>query len=135
MILTALGNRCPLHTFNFHVHRMTKTVRPKRDKLNMKMVYHCILQVHSIFGKISSCLVAAPTSFICCKARLVTTVLSLHNMSITKVLTNSEIIAAVNRKTSEIPDFLFNRIDFLLDHKLSPVQLTWLHPVYGKMFS
>ena len=29
--------------------------------------------------------------------------------------------------------FLFNRIDFLLDHKLSPVQLTWLHPVYGKI--
>ena len=36
---------------------------------------------------------------------------------------------------NEKTDFLFNRIDFLLDHKCLPVQLTWLHPVYGKMFS
>ena len=36
---------------------------------------------------------------------------------------------------NEITSFLFNRIDFLLDHKLLPVQLTWLHSVYGKMFS
>ena len=36
---------------------------------------------------------------------------------------------------NEITDFLFNRIDFLLDHKLLPVQLTWLHLMYGKMFS
>ena len=36
---------------------------------------------------------------------------------------------------NEITGFLFNRIDFLLDHKLSLVQLTWLHLVYGKMFS
>ena len=48
----------------------------------------------------SSCLVTTPI-FICCKARLVTTVLSfmcLHNMHITKVITKSEMITAMNRK-------------------------------------
>ena len=50
----------------------------------------------------SSCVVTEPTSFICCKARLVTSVLSflcLHSKYITKVVTNSEIIAVMNRKT------------------------------------
>ena len=85
--------------------RMAKTIRPKRDKLSIKMVYHCILQAHSIYGKMSSCLVDAPTSFICCKARQVTRVFSfthLHNMYITKVVTNNEIITATNRKTSVV---------------------------------
>ena len=66
------------------------------------MVYHCILQVHSILSMISSCLVTAPTSFICCKARLATSVLSfmcLHTMYTTKVITNNEIITVTNRKT------------------------------------
>ena len=44
---------------------MTKTIRPKSDKLSITHVYHCILQVHSIFCKMSSCSVTAPTSFIC----------------------------------------------------------------------
>ena len=29
--------------------------------------------------------------------------------------------------------FLYNRTDFFMEHKLSPVQLTWLHLVYRKM--
>ena len=100
--MNAVEIKCPLHSFNICVHRMTKTIRPKGDKLSIKMVYHCIFQVHSIFGKISSFLVAAPTSFICCKAKLVTRVLSFmcfQNMYITKVVTSSEIITAVNRKS------------------------------------
>ena len=100
---------------------MSKNIRPKRDKLSIKMVYHCILQVHSIFSKISSCLVAAPTSFICCKARLVTRVLSfmcLHNMCITKVVTKSKIITATNRKTSLVKllkkEFLLGNFEVIL---------------------
>ena len=94
-----------LHSFNFHVHRMTKTIGPKRDKLSIKIVYHCILQAHSIFDQMSSCPFTAPTSFICCKARLVTRVLSflyLHSMYNTKVLTKIEIITTMNRKTSVV---------------------------------
>ena len=30
--------------------------------------------------------------------------------------------------------FLYNRINFLKKHKLLPMQLIWLHLVYGKMF-
>ena len=84
---------------------MTKTIRPKSDKLSIKIVYHCSLQAHSISGKMSSWWVTAPTSFICCKSRLVTIVLSfmcLHNMYITKVVTSIEIIAAMNRKISVV---------------------------------
>ena len=29
--------------------------------------------------------------------------------------------------------FLYNRTDFFMEHKLLPVQVTWLHLVYGKM--
>ena len=101
--LNALENKCPLHSFSFHVCRMTKNIRPKSDNHSIRMLYHCILQVHSIFGKMPSCLVTALTSFICCKARLVISILSfmcLHSMYFTKVVSNSEIIAVKNRKTS-----------------------------------
>ena len=50
----------------------------------------------------SSCVVTVPTSLTCCKARLVTKVLSfsgLHNKYIAKVVINNEIITATNRKT------------------------------------
>ena len=80
---------------------MTKGTKPKIDKSGIKIVHQCILQVYSLYGMISSCLITAPTSFICCKAILLTGILSfmcLHSMYITEVITNSEIIAAVNRK-------------------------------------
>ena len=35
----------------------------------------------------------------------------------------------VNKETQ----FLYNRTDLFMEHKLSPVQLTWLHLVYRKM--
>ena len=50
----------------------------------------------------SSCVVTAPTSFISCKVRLVTSILSflcLHGKYITKVVTNSEIVAVMNQKS------------------------------------
>ena len=103
IILTALANKCPLHSFIFHVCTMTKNNRPKSDKLGIKIVYHCILQVHSTFGEMPSCMVTVPTSFICCKARLDTSILSfacLHSMWITKIVANNEIITVTNRKTS-----------------------------------
>ena len=84
---------------------MIKNIRPKSDKLSIKIVYHCILQVHSTSGRMFSFLVTAPTIFICCKERLITRVLSfmcLHNMYITKVATKIEIITATNRKTSVV---------------------------------
>ena len=87
--------------FIFYNHRMTKSTRPKIDKCSIKMVNHCILQVHYILSMLSSCLVTAPISFICCKTRLITNVLSfmcLHNMYITKVITNNEILTVMNRK-------------------------------------
>ena len=80
-------------------------MQPKRDKLSTEMVYHCILQVHSVFGKTYPCLVTAPTSFICCAGRLVTRDLNfmcLHNMYITKGVTKSEIIATMKRKISVV---------------------------------
>ena len=51
-----------------------KITMPKIDWLNMHIVYHLILQVHSISCVIDtcSCLVTAPTSLNCSKARLVT---------------------------------------------------------------
>ena len=105
MILTSLENKCPLHSFNFCVCRMTKTIRPKSKKYSIKIVYHCNLHVCSISGEMSSCAVTAPASFICCKARLVTRVLSfvcLHNMYNNKIVTRMEIIASMNRKTSVV---------------------------------
>ena len=48
----------------------------------------------------SFCLLIAPTPFICCKARLVTRVLSvcLHDMYNIKAVNKIEIITAMNRK-------------------------------------
>ena len=66
-------------------------------------MYHCVLQLHSILSTkvIPFCLVTTPTSFIGCKARLVSHVLSfmcLHNIYMTVVITNNEIIAVTNIK-------------------------------------
>ena len=50
-----------------------KSTMPKIDRHNMYIVYHCILQVHSISCVIeTSCLVTTPTSLNFCKVRLVT---------------------------------------------------------------
>ena len=73
----------------------------------MHIVYHWILHVHSISSKIEicSCLVTVPTSFICCKARLVTNdfnVVCLHITSRITNVTNSEMIAETNRKISMV---------------------------------
>ena len=101
IILTPLENKCHLHSYSFLDFRMTKSTIPIIDQINIKLVYYCILQIHSIFGMITSCLGTAPTSFIYCKARLVTKVLRfmcLHSVYITMVVTNIEIIAVINRK-------------------------------------
>ena len=102
IILTALENKCPLNIFSFLDFRMTKNTKHKIDILNIKIVYHCILQ-YSIFGAkvILFYLATTPTYFICCKARLVTRILSfmcLHSIYMTYVVTNNEIIAVTNRK-------------------------------------
>ena len=73
----------------------------------MNIVYHWILQVHSISSniKICSCLVTEPTSLICCKVRLVSNdfnLVCLHIINITTAVTNNEIIAVTNRKTSTV---------------------------------
>ena len=107
IIVTALEKKYPLNSFSFLDFRMTKSTKPKIVQLNIKIVYHCILQVHSIFGAemILSCLATTPNSFICCKARLVTRDLSfmyLHSIYITIVVTNIKIIAVTKRKMSTI---------------------------------
>ena len=63
IILTALENKCPLNSFSLLDFRMTKGTKPKIDKLNIKIVYHGILQVHSIFGAklVLSCVTTALT--------------------------------------------------------------------------
>ena len=107
IILTALENTCPLNSCSFLDFRMTKSTKPKIDKLNIKAMYHCILQVHSIFSPkvIHSCLGTAPTSFICYKARLVIRDLSfvcLPSIYMTTVVTIIKIIAVTNRKMTTI---------------------------------
>ena len=74
IILTSFENRCPLNSFNFPAFRIMKIIMPKIDRLNMHIVYHWILQVHSISCIIEtcSCLATVPTSLLCSKARLVT---------------------------------------------------------------
>ena len=89
IILTAFENRCALNSFNFLDFIMIKIINPKIDKLSMKIVYHWILHLHSIYHDVS-CVATTPTSFICCKARLVTEVLSfvcLHNIEINNNVT------------------------------------------------
>ena len=106
---TALENKCPLNSFNFLALRITKTTIPNIDIFNMHIVYHWILQVHSIPCNIEICsgLVTAPTSLICCKARLVTNdfnLVFLHIINKTIAVTNNEIIVVTNRKTSTVLD-------------------------------
>ena len=74
IILTVFGNKCPLNSFNFLVFRIMKITIPNIDRLNMHIVYHWLLQVHSISSIIEtcSCLVTVSTSLNCCKVRLVT---------------------------------------------------------------
>ena len=103
IILTAFENRCPRNSFYFLDFRIMKVTKPKIDKLSMSMVCHQILQVHSISCSVEtcSCLATAPTSFICCKARLFTrdfSFMCLHNIYITMVVTTYEIIVVTNRK-------------------------------------
>ena len=103
IILTALENKCPLLSFNIFDFRMAKCTKPEVDKLDIKIMYYCVFQVHSIFGAnvIPSCLVSTPTSFMCCKTRPVTKALSfvcLHSIYITIVVTYIKIIAVTNRK-------------------------------------
>ena len=72
IIFTPFENRCPINRFNFLDFRIMKITMPKIEQLSMNIMYHCILQVHSISYAIEtcSCLATIPTSFICCKARL-----------------------------------------------------------------
>ena len=78
-----------------------KSVKSKSNIPSVKIVYYCILQVHSIYHN-ASCVVTKLTSFICCKERLVTTVLSfmsLHGIEITNTVASNGAIAVTNRKT------------------------------------
>ena len=96
IILTAFENKCPVNSFNILDSRITTLTKPKIDKHNMSMVYYWILQVYSISCTIEtcSCLANVPTSFICCKARVVIIDLSfvcLHSTYITMVGNTNEI--------------------------------------------
>ena len=103
IILTAFENKCLLNSFYFLAFRIMKIIVPKIDRLNMHIVYHWILQVHSIscVTETCSCLVTVPTSLNCCKTRLVTkdfNLVCLHIMHKTIDVTTNEIIAVINRK-------------------------------------
>ena len=80
-----------------------KITIPNIDRLNTHIVYHWILQVHSItcIFETCSCLVTASTSLNCCKVRLVTkdfNLACLHIMNRTIEVTTNEIIGITNRK-------------------------------------
>ena len=80
-----------------------KITIPNIEGLNMHIVYHWILQVHSIscITETGSCLVTASTSLNCCKVRLVTkafNLVCLHIMNRAIAVTNNEIMAVTNRK-------------------------------------
>ena len=93
-------NKCLLKSFSFLSFVIMESVKAKSNIPSVKIVYHSILQVHLIYHN-ASCAVTTPTSFIYCKARLVTNVLSfscLHNIEITNVVSSNEIIAVTNRK-------------------------------------
>ena len=82
-----------------------KTTIPNVDILKMHIVYHWILQVHSIscITEAYSCLVTASTPLNCCKAKLVTNCFNLvylHIINIGTEVTNNWKIAATNRKMS-----------------------------------
>ena len=82
----------------------------------------------------SSCVVAVPTSLTCCKARLSTKVLSfscLHSKYIAKVVTNSKIIAVMNRITSTMKllekKFLLGKFLSVLSCLSSKSKISFLH--------
>ena len=105
--LTALENKCPLNSFNFQVFMTIKMIMPKITKPNVAIVYHCVLQVHSIscITEMFSCLDTASAPLICCKVTLVTrdfTFVCLHTIYMTIVVTTNNIIAVINSKTSFI---------------------------------
>ena len=136
IILTALENKCPLKSLSFLDFRMTKGTYPKINKLNIKIMYHCILQVHSIScTKVThSCLATALTSFICCKARLVTRDLSfmcLHIIYMTIVVTTNKIIALKSRKLSTVEllkkTFLLGNSISLLVCLFCKLKISYLH--------
>ena len=107
IILTALENNCPLNSFSILALKIMKTIIPNIDILSMHIVYHWILQVHSISCNSEKCsyLVTAPISLISCKTRLVTNdfnLVSLHIINKTTVVTNNEIIEVSNKKTSTV---------------------------------
>ena len=105
--LTALEDECPLNSFSFLAFMTIKMIMPKITKPNVAIVYHFILQVHSIsyIIEICSCLDTTSAHLICCKAILVTrdfNFVCLHTIYITTVVTTNDIIAVKNRKTSII---------------------------------
>ena len=74
---------------------MTKTTTPNIDILNIHIVHHWILQVHSISCNVEIfyCLVTALTSLFCCKARLITndfSLVCLHIINKTTLVTNNK---------------------------------------------
>ena len=90
----------PYHSFNFLECRTANITRSKIVAVNARIIWFWIL--HSVVT--SSCAITVPT-FTCWNARLATSVLSflcLHNIYIAKVVTNSDITAVTNRKTSII---------------------------------
>ena len=91
------------NSFNFLAFGMMKTSVSKIDILNMNIVYHWILQVHSMSGNVEiySCLVTVSASVNCCKARLVTNdfyLVCMHIINITNEVTSNKIIVETNRK-------------------------------------
>ena len=95
IILTVFKNICPLNSFSFLNFMITKNIKLKSNILNIKIMYLWILQVHSIQCDASS-VATTPTSFICCKARLVTKVLSFmcsHSTEVANIVTGIKIIA------------------------------------------
>ena len=98
-------HKIPLNIFNFLPFRMMKITFPNIDRVNMHIVYHWNLQVHSITCIIETCfcLVTASTSLNCCKARLLnnnTNLVCLHLINRTIEVTYNEIMAITNRKTA-----------------------------------
>ena len=80
-----------------------KITIPNIDRLNMHIMNHWILQIHSIscITETCSCLVTASTSLNCCQERLVTkdfNLVCLHIMHRTIDVTTNEIIEVTNRK-------------------------------------
>ena len=84
-----------------------KTIIPDITNPNIALVYHCVLQVHSIsfISKSCSWLDTASAPLICCKAILVTKDLyfvCLHNMYISIAVITNDIKVVTKRKASII---------------------------------